>query len=60
MEAKLQEVQAALAQERVKTQNLERVYMKTDDSSGLISAIRKGRMKEISPKKYTCLSAAEA
>ena len=47
------QLQTALTQEQAKTDSRKQNLMaKSSDSSGIIGAIRKGQMKEISPNKY--------
>ena len=52
MNAQMKELQTALLGEQAKTEQLRQMVAKGQESSTLIGAIRKGQMKEISPKKY--------
>lgn len=62
MEARMQEVQAALVGEQDKTANLERKFRNegsgTTDTTGLIGAIRKGQMRDVVPKKFNNIQAS--
>ena len=53
MSALLQQVQPALAAQQATTADLRQNMNRRRESGELIGAIRKGQMKEISPKKYT-------
>ena len=52
MSVQLQQVQMALAAEQVTAADL-RQSMNRGGGLGIIGAIRRGQMKEVSPKKYT-------
>ena len=52
LDSQIKALQAALADEQSKTLMLQQMMKKGDDSSSIIGAIRRGHMKDISPKKY--------
>ena len=52
MSEQMQQLQAALTAEQAKTEELRKNMDKGGDAGNIIGAIRKGHMKEISPKKY--------